>query len=174
MSDVIAFLKARTDEDEAAALAASCAGTGKYGGRPHWSATDGIVIDAEDPDWAVVDLGPCIEDPRLSDHIARHDPARTLREVEAKRVILGWHRPTPPHPEFGYTYPAAAGFCGYDGPGDNWQAEQEPDHYPDAVWPCLTVRLLAAIYSDHADYDPAWALARSGAAATPREGDGRD
>jgi hypothetical protein len=82
---------------------------------------------------------------------------REPREVAAKRAILGLHHPTRPHPEFGFTYPAAANFCGYDGPGDNWQAEQEPDHFPDALWPCWTVRMIAAVYSDHPDYRSEWA-----------------
>ena len=86
-------------------------------------------------------------------HFTAH---RMLRDVEFKRAILALHHPTRPHPEFGFTYPAAARFCGYDGPGDNWQAEQEPGHYPDALWPCWTTRLLAAIWADHPDYDPSW------------------
>ncbi len=83
-------------------------------------------------------------------------PKRVLREVEAKRKILGMHHPTQPHPEFGFTYPAAAKFCGWCGPGDNWQAEQEPDHYPFALWPCGHARQLAAVYSDHPDYREEW------------------
>jgi hypothetical protein len=111
--DLVAFVSARLDEDEAAAKAAA-------------------------------------------------EAARALREVEAKRKILGMHHPTEPHPEFGFTYPAAARFCGYCGPGDNWQAEQEPDHYPFALWPCGHARLLAAIWSDHPDYRPEWAPDRDG------------
>lgn len=85
---LIAFLNARLDEDEAFAIAAAGA-DGKYGGRPHWSALGRwMVTDAGDPDWAVVDLSPCIEDASLAAHIARHDPARVLREVEADRMLL--------------------------------------------------------------------------------------
>jgi len=86
MDELTAFLTARLDEDEAAAVAA--AGDGTFGGRPHWSAAGTIVTDAGDPDWAVVDLSPCIEDAALGVHIARHDPARALREVEFGRPVL--------------------------------------------------------------------------------------
>jgi Family of unknown function (DUF6221) len=84
----IEFLRSQLDEDEKAAVAAARA-DGRYGGRPHWSPLGtGMVTDSEDPDWAVVDLTPCIEDGDLAAHIARHDPARELREVEVKRKRL--------------------------------------------------------------------------------------
>jgi hypothetical protein len=125
--DLTAFLRARLDEDEAEAKA---------------------TADADAEFWADVKGD--------GTHFGLHDPARVLREVAAGRAILGLHHPTQPHPEFGFTYPGAAKFCGYDGPGDNWQAEHEPDHFPDALWPCWTVRLLAAVYSDHPGYRPEW------------------
>lgn len=55
-------------------------------------------------------------------HIARHDPARVLREVEAKRAIV------------------ALTLNLTDG---------DPDEFS-------TLRHLAAVYSDHPDYDEAW------------------
>ena len=58
-------------------------------------------------------------------------PARVLREVEAGRKILALHQAEPgQHPDF----------CGYD------------LH----ELPCLTLRLLAAIWSDHPDYHESW------------------
>jgi Family of unknown function (DUF6221) len=84
----IAFLRSQLDEDEKAAVAAARA-DGRYGGRPHWSPLGGgMVTDTEDPDWAVADLTPCIEDGDLAAHIARHDPARVLRDVAVWRHIL--------------------------------------------------------------------------------------
>jgi hypothetical protein len=83
MDDLIAFLNARLDEDEAAAKQAA---GGIHGRRENYKA---IVADAADPDnWAIVDLSPLAEDEYLGTHIARHDPARVLREVAAKRAIL--------------------------------------------------------------------------------------
>lgn len=134
--DLTAFLNARLDEDERVARAVTPDdwGDGDESSHYEWE-------DLPDPAFA---------------HAKRHNPARTLREVEAMRKILGMHHPTQPHPEFGFTYPAAAKFCGWCGPGDNWQAEQEPDHYPFALWPCGHARLLAAVYSDHPDYQDEW------------------
>lgn len=60
MNDLIAFLNARLDEDEAAARAA-----------------------AEHP-WTRFGAQTAAQ----VDHIARHDPARVLREVEARRAII--------------------------------------------------------------------------------------
>jgi len=44
--DLAAFLRARLDEEEAAAKAAAT-DTAKYGGRPRWVNAGGLVIDAE-------------------------------------------------------------------------------------------------------------------------------
>jgi len=88
VDELIAFWKARLDEDEASAKAAAV-DVKRFAGRANWSAELApIVIDAEDPDWAIVDLSPFVDDECLARHIARHDPARVLREVAAKREIL--------------------------------------------------------------------------------------
>lgn len=81
MDDLIAFLRARLDETEAAAKAAGDdeAGrtwTGSDNGYPDGgTVTDGrgrtVVCDEGAPDTA------------QALHIGRHDPARVLREVEA-------------------------------------------------------------------------------------------
>lgn len=62
-------------------------------------------------------------------HIARFQPARVLREVAAKRAILAEHYPVDP--------------C---------------DAHDSALRTvvCGTVAALAAIYSDHPDFDPSW------------------
>lgn len=69
-------------------------------------------------------------------------PARVLREVEAKRKILAEHEPQPwgePHPELSRC-PA------HGDETSGWWTE----------WPCVEVRALAAVWSDHPDYDEAW------------------
>ncbi|MDT9688182.1 DUF6221 family protein [Streptomyces sp. P9(2023)] len=65
MDDLIAFLRARLDEDEQTARAAS----------------DGWYL--YDPEQAIAFVP--VED---TQHIARHTPARVLAEVDAKRRIL--------------------------------------------------------------------------------------
>jgi hypothetical protein len=64
MDDLVAFLNARLDEDEARARA-----TLRPGG----------------PLWSEVGYGERI--PEMA-HIERHSPARVLRDVEAKRAIV--------------------------------------------------------------------------------------
>jgi hypothetical protein len=83
--------------------------------------TDVTVADCQ---WSLAD----------AQHIAEHDPARVLREIEAKRRIVDAHerRPMPG----GYTADCAQ--C--------WGA----------VWPCPTLRLLALPYDDRPGYQEAW------------------
>src|SRR5450755_4162939 len=135
--EMVAFLNARLDEDEAAAYKAATADR-RFGGRPHWSALGhGIVTDSAIPDWAVVDLGPCIDDGEVAEHIARHDPARVLREVAFKRAILARHTPIKP------VVGLACAWCSDDvDAGARWHQ----------TWPCPDVRDLAAVYSGHPDY----------------------
>ncbi|ONK09453.1 DUF6221 family protein [Streptomyces sp. MP131-18] len=88
MDDLIAFLRARLDEDEAVARAA---------GAESWSAMteetpDGeniyYTVETRKPPRAVVEslaTGPSAE--ARIDHMGRHDPARVLAEVDAKRRI---------------------------------------------------------------------------------------
>jgi Family of unknown function (DUF6221) len=66
------------------------------------------------------------------------DADRLLREVEAKRKILGRHsrESRESGPGSGYA------FCAWC-----------PDDIP---WPCEDVHDLAAVWSDHPDYDKDW------------------
>lgn len=77
--------------------------------------------------------GQSVSDAR---HIARHDPARVLAEVTAKRAIVELHEPYASESHGG----AACWVCG-------------PGGFP---WPCTTLRLLAMPYADHADYREDW------------------
>jgi len=73
MTDLTAFLNARLDEDEVAAKAAAD-GPWKSSG-PYVDAPGaGIILQARHTEDAA--------------HAARHDPARALREVEAKRRLI--------------------------------------------------------------------------------------
>ena len=145
MDELTAFLKTRLDEDEAAAVAAAH-DSARLAGRGTWSTELGtIVTDAEDPDWAICDLTPFVDDECLARHIARHDPARVLREVAAKRAILaqhGWFIP-----DVGWSKGERC--CNCCGAGMD-------DVYLTAPWPCETVKALAAIWSYHPDYREEW------------------
>jgi hypothetical protein len=86
---------------------------------------------SNDPDGADVAGAPCIH--RDGSHpcpIRR----RGLAECEAKRRIVGLH---------GVDQDGYCACCVYDSGGLD-------------VWPCLTLRALAAIYADHPDYCGEW------------------
>jgi hypothetical protein len=103
VADSLAQLRSEAlDEDEAAAQAASP-------GPWHVSAESDEVLAA---DGITVADGFALSGRQLratTEHIARHDPARVLREVEAKRAILGWaDSPALPGYERGYVIGALA------------------------------------------------------------------
>jgi hypothetical protein len=74
VDDLVEWLRAQLDEDERIARAA------KSG---PWH-EDGGVVYATHPTDEVVDYSESAE------HIAEHDPARVLREIDAKRRLLSW------------------------------------------------------------------------------------
>lgn len=100
---LVEFLRARLDEDEAAAKA--------------W-------LPFGNPDDAA------------RAHIARHDPARVLAEVEAKRRIIDLHGAEP------HECVAWDGDLGL--PCTCYEVD------------CPTLLLLALLYASHPDYDEAW------------------
>ena len=131
MDDLTAFITARLDEDEAVAKAATIEHLGTW--RPVW-------ILASDAARIVDTDGMLIGGSQLrgeAEHIARHDPARVLREVTAKRAMVAQHSRNP-----GTVFDAC-----------DWCSHEAAD-YP---WPCPTIRAIAAIWNDHPDYQPQWA-----------------
>ena len=79
-----------------------------------------------------------------AEYFATISPARVLREVEAKRRILSEHTMEPG------LFPPSCSRC-YETNTAAYPEEWEP-----LLWPCPTVRDLAAVYSDHPGYDPRW------------------
>ena len=130
MADLAAFLAARLDEDEAVA---------KTGSEPAWR-SDGPYLG-----WVAGGIAAQFKWNTDAAHAARHDPARVLREVAAKRAILGRWRDL---------HPVA----------DSLMQEQQhgvyagDGEYTLGAYAALTetLRGLAAVYSDHPDYNPAW------------------
>jgi hypothetical protein len=131
MDELIAFLAARLDEDQAVALAATPGSWRDEGGYVTDIGPDGLslvqVTDYGTQDDYGNDSRP--QGHADSAHIARHDPARVLREVEAKRRILAEHYPQDP--------------CDAHDPSFN-------------TIPCDTLLLLALPHSDHPDYKEDW------------------
>jgi hypothetical protein len=127
--EITEFLAARLHEDEAAAKAADEA--------LPWKA---VITD--DPETTrVLDSQSCTIAGWLSDgdaaHIARHDPARVLGEVEAKRQHLARYQ------------------------GALLRQQSEPGDERNNGYVVAMSQVLqddAAVWRDHPDYNPAWAL----------------
>lgn len=164
MMGIIEFLNARLREDEATARAA--VDPTRPGTHWHWvtNATDTPVVAGDlaeaqqhqpvslrtvEESLTVVGALPAVVlhgeevHPGAGDHIARHDPARVIREVRAKRALLTHHRPV----SVDGLHPWCR-ICVHTDP------EVGTHHEP---WPCPTVRVFAAPYADHPDYAPEWA-----------------
>jgi hypothetical protein len=139
MDDLIEFLRARLDEDEQAARRAA-------------DYDDGAAHDVEGPPgtWTCLDeskwFGPSyrggviaprignVNAPELGAHIVRHNPARVLAEVDAKRRIVDLMVRTL-----------------------EWaEGDSEVDHYGGLSAAEDTLDLLALPYAGHSDYRPEW------------------
>ena len=130
------FIEARLADDEEAAREASTA---------EWYLAQPAKceccqqIRAQDGGGSLV----CSADDRDAAHIVRHDPARVLREVEAKREILT-------------RYGFAVRQADVNQANGNGAEAEAWEKIAGALE--LDTRSLAAIWSDHPDYDAAWAL----------------
>ena len=98
-------------------------------------------------------------------HVVTWQPARVLAECKAKRRIVEVHQQSSQE-------------VWLDIPDSAWSPEEwssfRPDYYErDACtccddlalmanetreWPCRTLRALAAVYRDHPDFNPEWAI----------------
>lgn len=130
MNGLAEFLKARLDEDEQAARDA---------GADTWTASDSGLYHED----ASTQPGPFAVDGygylgAEGIHIARHDPARVLREVEAKRRIMALHTIR-------------------SGTGGDWDTDPAAIcNECGGLYPCETLELLALPYADHPDYREEW------------------
>lgn len=151
--DLAEFIAARLDEDEAAAEAAPGAA---------WTAhTEDDIAGASvyDEQWVLLYPERYDHDNALSNrpgatgpqyiqrarnelaaHIARHDPARVLREVAAKRAILARHKP----------------LQGVYGSCCAWCSDDVDAPRLNKPWPCEDVRDLVTAWSDHPDFSGDW------------------
>lgn len=116
--DLVEFLTARLDEDEAVAR-------------------DFVPEEIE---------FPSMERQRyihaLKRWVVLYDPARVLADVKAKRAVLALHHPSLEN-RIGME-PYCVG-C-WEGGGQDGAM----------LWPCDTIRIVAGVYADHPDFDPAW------------------
>ena len=121
---IVEFLRARLDEDEQAALAAT---PGRWWARPQRVDRAVYSVQAVGALNGMPALG--IDSLRDAEHIARHDPARVLADVEAKRRIVD----------------LAANYS------------PELEHGDNGEWAFAEVlHQLAGPFAEHPDYDPSW------------------
>jgi hypothetical protein len=125
MDDLAQFLRARLDENAAVAEAARGRGDGRW--HHDTSYPNGYVYDAGSQPVVYDESTPSHEE---ADHIARHDPARVLRDVEARRGTL----------EFLVA---------------ELERTDSPWWYDDKLERLL--KLSALPYADHPDYRTEWA-----------------
>lgn len=148
MNGLVEFLNARLDEDEQ--VARNCVGD-DLGWL--WAGSGGHVKDADGcAVVAVEDYGP-----EVVEHIARHDPLRTLAEVNAKRLLLAEHADY-------VVWSEGETSSGEPVQDPDWvcrtcvdRSAPEPWELADArTQPCPTLRILALPYADHPDYRQEW------------------
>ena len=144
VEDLVRWLRAQLDEDEQAAHAATDGPWTPWrnstmrglGDLLHVVLTPGQKPGAK----AVIVTASWLD----AEHIARHDPARVLREIDAKRQLLALHVPTP-HEDEGDPWPGCS-TC-------SWRDEMDDLR---VRYPCPTVRLLALPYTGRPGYLDAW------------------
>ena len=140
--DLVAFLRERLEEDERVARAAADENRPHDDPTPgeHWEHHEGWAYVRTIENESIEVVGPEAWSHEIDEstgrHIARHDPARVLREVQAKRKI---------------TEDLAAAFDrSRRHPGDAATSA-------DLLAMVRTAQTLAAVYSDHPDYRQEWA-----------------
>lgn len=136
---VVEFLRARLDEDEQVAQEALNDGSGEWTWDcPH----EGLADPPPSHDLCAEVRGEWIvvyneggHTPGQARHIARHDPARVLRDVTAKRRIVDLHD--------------GSHECSSHGDNCTWIDGDLRPH-------CDTLALLAEVYDQHPDYNERW------------------
>jgi hypothetical protein len=135
--DITEFVKARLDEDEAAAKAAT---PGPWEPETYIDEDEPVGVEylVAAPAEAHLVAGAGLGGPQAEKdtaHIARHDPARVLREVAAKRRTLECHA----------SCGSGIGYCDDGGHGIDDLG-------------CGDLIDLAAVWCDHPDYRAEWRL----------------
>jgi hypothetical protein len=139
---LVRFLRDRLDDDVRAAQAAGVRA-------PAWPVGGTLFLDGVEHN--VVGNEEAFCHPHNVDHIARHDPARVLREIEAKRQIVDGYALTMQLRDEAATRIKAAGDTPDADDLDTWdRAQSEAAILRDPV------ALLARPFSDHPDYREEW------------------
>lgn len=134
MDDLVQWLRAQYDKEAAEAQAAA----EELGA--DWYYDDGFVLARHEDDMVATGSQDFLERER-GEFIARHDPARVLRDIDAKRQLLDLHGATP----------------GYVGGDDDDAPACRVCGDLTVSFPCRTLRLLALPYADKPGYRREWA-----------------
>lgn len=148
--DIADFIRDRVAEDHAAAIHAT-RGPWRYHPDKCWRHPDtGCAEEAvfTGPPGAsavcVAGTGPADDPQSMADarYIARTHPGRALVDVQTWLALLDAHKP-----RYGRRVTCSTCREPLDAQGNLHAAE---------LWPCRTVKLLAARYRDHHDFNTAW------------------
>ncbi|MEW2420465.1 DUF6221 family protein [Streptomyces nigra] len=138
MDELVEWLRAQLDEDERIARAASWADDANaWHAEPSpfnaRSAGQRWYVEDAMEDGVVSHVDPrASDDEGVARHIAEWDPARVLREINAKRQILDEHRPS----DLAVYRPHGCPLC--------------------HTWPCPTARWLTTVYADRPGHREEW------------------
>jgi hypothetical protein len=167
MDDLVQWMRAQLDEDERVARAASEYAEADWrldedGETVLWWPPEPHIAEKErEKGLPVVSdhwRGQTIESggTRLAPHIARHDPARVLREIDATRQLLDLHglvhRDLLWIDENSDERTAEIPVCGHCVPRHS--SYPHPSAVPQG--PCTTLRMLALPYADRPGYRDEW------------------
>lgn len=149
MTEMIEWLRAQLDADERIARAAIH--DPRYGRDERATADDGVwrTRDHAHDECVVWGVGIMIYDEgghtaEQASHIATHDPARVLRQVQAHRAILDeWAKVTQP----GMKRPR------YSGDAEEWFSGHDAGYVKALEF---AIKALLSIYSDRDGYNPDW------------------
>lgn len=131
MDELVRWLTACLDEDERTARVTVWDGSGN---KLDWELSASATIDVGGDEFYVGDR-------TIANHMMVWDPARVLREIDAKRRIIELH-----------AYPSGHGCSTTDETGYNLNYDEVSPE--DA---CTTLRLLALPYADRPGYREEWA-----------------
>jgi hypothetical protein len=147
VTGLVEFLTARLNEDEQTARAAITPVGDRW--RLDRSPPSAEIEVVSDTDYQIVVYDESVPTRGQAEHIVRHDPARVLREVEAKRAILKVHNTwsvVDPEAHYLAEERSCVG-CGLDVAGDRMTQD---------VNKCPVLRALALPHADHPDYREEW------------------
>ncbi|MFJ5967913.1 DUF6221 family protein [Streptomyces sp. NPDC093060] len=142
MDDLARWLGEQLDEDERIARAA---GHERVAPTPwHGESWNNAVLDGDGLVDAKGDGIAVVKGERVRDHLARHDPARVLREINAKRQIIAMWKAADEEAASDQRYAESYG--------------SSPEGFPAGREDALedVVRLLALPYADRPGYKEAW------------------